>query len=217
MLERIDVISDVVCPWCMIGKRHLSAATGQWIARHPDQVPVVTWHAFELNPDLPVEGMDRQAYTSQKFGGPDRAREIYARVAAAGESAGIAFDFDAIRVQPNTFQAHRLITRAAAGARQDALVEALFGAYFLEGRDLTQDTVLADVAGESGQDRGDALAFLAGDALRDEVRAELRMAREIGVQGVPFFIFNQRLALSGAHPPEVLLAAMEEAASGNGA
>jgi predicted DsbA family dithiol-disulfide isomerase len=172
----------------------------------------VAWHAFQLNPQLPGAGMARANYIAAKFGGAQRAREIYARVAAAGQGAGIAFDFDGIQTQPNTTQAHRLIARAGELGRQDAVVEALFEGYFLRGRDLTSDEVLVELAAAAGLDAGETAAFLASDELQQEVGADERMAREIGVEGVPFFIFNQRLAVSGAQPAEVLLEAMAQAA-----
>ncbi|MEI7967831.1 MAG: DsbA family oxidoreductase [Betaproteobacteria bacterium] len=211
MLERVDVISDVVCPWCYIGKRRLAEALDQWQARHPEQTPEVTWHPFQLNPDLPAAGVPRQDYVARKFGGPERAREIYARVAAAGREAGIAFDFDAMQVQPNTAQAHRLIAWSADHGAQDALVEALFQGYFLDVRDLTRDAVLAELASRAGLDPAAAAAFLASDALDAEVAADERAARDIGVEGVPFFVFNRRLAVSGAQPAAVLLEAMTRA------
>ena len=212
MLERIDVISDVVCPWCFIGKRHLEGALALWRQRHPGGAPTVAWHAFQLNPQLPSAGMARADYIAAKFGGAQRARDIYARVATAGQGAGIAFDFDRIQTQPNTTQAHRLIAQAGELGRQDAVVEALFEGYFLRGRDLTSDEVLVELAASAGLDAGETAAFLASDALRQEVGADERMARDIGVEGVPFFIFNQRLAVSGAQPAEVLLEAMAQAA-----
>jgi hypothetical protein len=127
----IDVISDVVCPWCYIGKRRLEEAIVLWRERHPGEEPEVRWHPFELNPDLPAGGMDRRSYLENKFGGPERAREIYARVEAAGREADIAFDFSRIQVQPNTSNAHRLIAWAGALGNQTPMVDALVQGYFL--------------------------------------------------------------------------------------
>lgn len=213
MLQSVNVISDVVCPWCFIGKRHLEAALAEYRKRHPEQAPAVHWHAFQLNPDLPRSGADRKTYLERKFGGPQRAAEIYARVSQAGQRAGLDFQFDRILMQPNTVQAHRLIARAADDGTQDAMVEALFRAYFLDGRNLTDDAVLAELAEGAGLDRDAAVAFLASDALTDRVADDAALAQRIGVQGVPFFIFDGRLACSGAQPPEVLVEAMEEAAA----
>ncbi|MCW5625707.1 MAG: DsbA family oxidoreductase, partial [Burkholderiales bacterium] len=137
MPARIDVISDVVCPWCYIGKRRLEQALELWRERHPDDTPEVIWHPFELNPDLAKTGMDRARYLEEKFGGPARAQAIYARVEAAGREVGIPFDFGRIQVQPNTVDAHRLIAWASLADRQSELVEELFRGYFLEARDYT--------------------------------------------------------------------------------
>lgn len=206
----IDIISDVVCPWCFIGKRRLEQALVLWRERHPGEEPEIRWHPYELNPHLPAAGMDRRRYLEDKFGGPERAREIYARVEAAGHEVEIPFDFDRIRVQPNTANAHRLIAWAGAQGRQGAMVDALFDGYFLEGRDLASQAALVDLAGGAGFDRELAADLLASDELLDHVRKEEDTAHRIGVQGVPFFIFNQRVALSGAQPPDVLADAMEQ-------
>lgn len=206
----IDIISDVVCPWCFIGKRRLEQALVLWRDRHPGEEPEVRWHPFELNPHMPTGGMDRRRYLEEKFGGPERAREIYARVEAAGREVDIPFDFDRIVVQPNTVNAHRLIAWAGAQGRQTAMVDALFDGYFLEGRDLTSKDELVELAGGSGFDRELAADLLESDELLDHVRKEEDTAHRIGVQGVPFFIFNQRVALSGAQPPELLVDAMEQ-------
>jgi predicted DsbA family dithiol-disulfide isomerase len=205
----IDVISDVVCPWCFIGKRNLEAALATWAQQHPDEAaPRVRWHPFQLNPGLPVEGIPRARYVAEKFGGPERAKEIYARVARAGEQAGLALRFDAIERQPNTVDAHRLIHLADRMGRQDAMVEALFRGYFLEAADLTSRDRLVDLAADAGLERAEAAAYLAGEQDRLFIENEDHRARTMGVQGVPFFIFAHKYALSGAHPPETLLEAM---------
>ena len=211
---QIDIFSDVVCPWCFIGKRNLETALGQWRARHPDETPVVRWHPFQLNPDLPSGGVPRREYLERKFGGPERARDIYARVCAAGLRAGIAFAFDAIRIQPNTMDSHRLLHYAAGHERQDEVAEEIFRRYFLEGADLTDRRTLADIAARAGLNREAVETYLASDTDRALIEEQDRRARAIGVEGVPFFIFNQRLALSGAQPPEVMLEAMEKAREG---
>jgi predicted DsbA family dithiol-disulfide isomerase len=206
----IDIISDVVCPWCFIGKRRLDQAIALWRDRHPGEEPQVRWHPFELNPQMPATGMDRRRYLEDKFGGPERAREIYARVEAAGREVDIPFDFGRIEVQPNTVNAHRLIAWAGAMGRQVAMVDALFDGYFLEARNFASNDELVDVAGAAGFDRGLAADLLESDELLDHIRKEEDTAHRIGVQGVPFFIFNQRVALSGAQPPDVLADAMEQ-------
>jgi predicted DsbA family dithiol-disulfide isomerase len=208
----IDVISDVVCPWCYIGKRNLEAALETWRQQHPDEaVPQVNWHPFQLNPGLPESGMPRAQYIADKFGGPERAKEIYARVSNAGATAGIAFNFDGIVRQPNTVNPHRLIHLAGEQGKQEEMVEALFRGYFLDQADLTSNDTLANIAATAGMDREQVSAYLATDQDKPLVENGDHRARTIGVQGVPFFIFNQRYALSGAQPPEVLLDVMQKA------
>ena len=209
----IDIVSDVVCPWCYVGKRRLEAALAR---RTRDDVPVqVRWLAFQLNPDIPAGGVDRRSYLEQKFGGPERAKQIYARINAAGDEVGIPFDFERIVRQPNTVDAHRLIAWAQDLdlKASDALIERLFRAYFVEGIDIGDIDALARLAGEAGFDATAARAWLASDAGRTAIDGEEQRARALGVTGVPFFVFNQRLAVSGAQPPEVLLGAMEQAAT----
>ena len=207
----IDVISDVVCPWCYIGKRRLEAALTLWEQAHPGEPPTVIWHPFELNPTMARAGMDRQQYLADKFGGPERAKQIYARVEAAGAEVGIPFAFDRMQIQPNTVQTHRLIAWAMGSGRQGDLVEALFRGYFLEQSDLTSDAVLAGIAASAGLDGEAALAFLGTTEGAEEVRAEEAAAQRMGVSGVPFFIIDQRFGLSGAQPEREIVAALEEA------
>ncbi|MDQ3445365.1 MAG: DsbA family oxidoreductase, partial [Pseudomonadota bacterium] len=201
-------------PWCYIGKRKLEAALAQRTDVDAQRVQV-RWLAFQLNPDIPAGGVDRRSYLEQKFGGPERAQQIYARIKTAGDEVGIPFDFERIVRQPNTVDAHRLTAWAqdldldAA----DALVERLFRAYFVDGVNIGDIDALAALAGDAGLDATAARAWLASDAGRTAIEAEERRARALGVTGVPFFVFNQRLAVSGAQPPEVLLEAIEQAAT----
>jgi predicted DsbA family dithiol-disulfide isomerase len=153
----------------------------------------------------------RKQYLENKFGGPERAKEIYARVITAGKRADIDFAFDAIQVQPNTVDAHRLMHHAGEHGKQDEMAETIFRRYFVEGADLSNKETLADIAQQAGMDRDEAATYLASAADRDLIEEQDRRARAIGVEGVPFFIFNQRLALSGAQPPEVIVEAMEKA------
>jgi predicted DsbA family dithiol-disulfide isomerase len=207
----VDVVSDVVCPWCYIGKRKLERALAEVRAREPGVGITVRWHPFELNPDLPVEGIARADYIEAKFGGGQRASEIYARVQAVGLTVGIAFDFERITRQPNTRAAHRLIAWAQQAGDAEPLVELLFRAYFIEGRRLTDAGELAAIAQEAGFPRDAAQALLASERLRAEVDAEYREAQDVGVTGVPFFIFNGRTAVSGAHDPPALIEAIAAA------
>ncbi len=197
---RIDIYSDVICPWCFIGKRRLERA----LSERPQRDLTVRWRAFQLNPDMPAQGMDRQFYLQLKFGSAAGAERIYREIRAAGEEEDLAFAFEAIRRTPNTIDCHRLIRFAALRGRQDAVVEALFRAYFLAGEDIGAPEVLLRVAESAGLDPADARAFLESDLEEGAVRAEDLAARQAGLQGVPTFIVNGKFALSGAHQPEVL-------------
>lgn len=206
----IDVVSDVVCPWCYIGKRRLEGALALYSSAHPGApAPAVTWRPFQLNPGMPDEGMAREEYVQRKFG--TRGGAVYDRVAAVGREVGIAFAFDRISRQPNTLVAHSLIELAERRGAQDAVVEALFRAYFLDGVDLTARANLVAIATGAGLDRVEVEAWLDDANARDFASAEDQRAREIGIEGVPFFIFNGRVAVSGAHPAEALLEAMKQA------
>jgi predicted DsbA family dithiol-disulfide isomerase len=208
----IDVVSDVVCPWCYIGKRRLETALAALMAQAPALVPQVRWHPFQLNPDLPPEGIERARYLEAKFGGAARADAIYARVREAASQSGVTLALDAITRQPNTLAAHRLIMWTQ-GQRGDAssLVERLFRAYFVEGRLIGDPATLAELAADAGGDAAAVRAFLASDQLRDDVADADERARALGISGVPFFVFNGRVALSGAHEPETLLDAIAQA------
>lgn len=203
---RIDVFSDVVCPWCFVGKRRLDAALTAAGLGDAE----VHWHAFQLNPDLPPGGVDRREYMRQKFGDEANVARIHERVSEAGRSAGIEFHFDRIARSPNTFDAHRLLKLAEAQHRQGAVKEALLSAYFLEGRDIGDHAVLQEIAAKAAME-GDVGAWLAGDGAADEVRADLAAAARFEISGVPFFIFGGRYALAGAQPPEVFAQVLAEA------
>jgi predicted DsbA family dithiol-disulfide isomerase len=210
----IDIISDVVCPWCYIGKRQIEAALALYAQQTPgaDQ-PHVTWRPFQLNPQLPAEGMSRQDYVVQKFGAA-RSKDIYARVAAVGVEYGIAFAFDKIARQPNTVAAHSLIALAGEAGLpglQGRVKEALLRAYFLDGIDLTKTENLVAIATAAGLERSRVEQYLADPQSRQAVEQEDQRARAIGVEGVPFFIFNGKLAVSGAQGPQALLDAMRQA------
>ena len=202
---RIDVFSDVVCPWCFVGKRRLDAA----LAAAGIADAEVRWHAYQLNPDLPPGGVDRSDYMRQKFGSEANIDRIHERVSEAGRSAGIEFRFDQIARSPNTFDAHRLLYLAGTQGLQGKLKEALLSAYFLEGRDIGDRAVLSDIAARAGM-QGDTAAWLAGDAASQEVRADLETAARFEISGVPFFIFAGRYALAGAQPPEVFAQVLDE-------
>ena len=212
----IDIISDVVCPWCYIGKRQIEAALALYAQQHPGaERPRLAWRPFQLNPQLPAEGMSRAQYVVQKFG-VARSKDIYARVAAVGAEYGIAFAFDRIARQPNTVAAHSLIALAGATAPpasdlQDRVKEAFLHAYFLDGVDLTRTENLVEIATAAGLDRAQVEQCLADPQSRQAVEQEDQRARAIGVEGVPYFIFNGKLAVSGAQGPAALLDAMRQA------
>jgi len=197
---RIDIFSDTVCPWCFIGKRRLERA----LEGTPPEEPEIHWRAFQLNPDMPAEGMERSQYLETKFGGPEGAKQVYQQIASAGEGEGIDFQFKSIDRTPNSVQSHRLIRFASGQGKQDAVVERLFKAYFLEGQNIGEDAVLSELAVEAGLDKEEVDSFLAGEERREEILSEDLYARQQGINGVPCFIFNGRYALSGAQDPSVL-------------
>lgn len=198
---QIDIVSDIVCPWCYIGKRRLERA----LALRPEFGFQIGWRPFQLNPDMPSEGMDREQYLNLKFGGSDRARRIYNSVRQAGTEEGIPFAFEAIRRQPNTTDAHRLIRWAAAEGAQDAVVENLFRVYFTDGADLGDRDVLLAVASQCGLEEAEIARCFAEDIDRDLVHREEAVARRLGINGVPCFIVERKYAVSGAQDPSVLL------------
>ena len=207
----VDVVSDVVCPWCFIGKRKLETALAELATREPSLAAEVRWHPFELNPDLPAAGIPRTEYLERKWGSVARANENYVRVRSIGEAVGIAFRFERIERQPNTFDAHRLIAWAQRQGDANGLVERLFAAYFVDGRFVGDRAELARIAAEAGLSEGEARAMLESDAAREQVEGESREALDVGVRGVPFYIFNGRIAVSGAQDPQALLQAIAAA------
>jgi predicted DsbA family dithiol-disulfide isomerase len=202
----VDVISDVICPWCFIGKRRLEKA----IAAYGRPVKV-RWLPFQLNPQMPTEGISRREYRTKKFGSWERSIELDAQVAAAGGAEGIHFAFDQIARTPNTLDAHRLIWLADREGVQDAVVEALFQAYFTDGRIIGDRQTLLDVVAESGLDRGKADGVLTSGGGQEAMSEANELARRVRVEGVPFFVINGKVRLSGAQPPEAFLEAFRQA------
>ncbi|WP_298727822.1 DsbA family oxidoreductase [uncultured Ferrovibrio sp.] len=205
---RIEIVSDVICPWCFIGKRRLEKA----LAQRPDLDFEIGWRPFQLNPDMPKEGADRKSYLEAKFGGPERAKEIYARVTAEGAKEGIPFDFDGIKRTPNTLAAHSVLRWALSTGAQTELKERLFRLYFLEGQDIGNHQVLADAAEAEGMDGALVKRLLDEGHDADVIQAEDQMARQLGITGVPFFIFERRYGVPGAQDPEVLLQVIDRVA-----
>ena len=193
----IDIVFDVVCPWCFVGKRRLERA----LAARPGIHASLRWRVFQLNPELPPDGVARGPYIAAKFGGTGHVKRMHRAVEEAGWREGIRFDFDRIERIPNSLDAHRLIRWAGYGGCPNA-ADALFSAYFEDGRDIGRPSVLADIAGELGFDRSAAATWLAGDADRAALRAEDIAARHQGITGVPCFVIGGRYAISGAQEPE---------------
>ena len=196
---KLDIISDTICPWCYIGKRRLERA----LAVRPVPALEIEWRPFQLNPDMPAEGMDRAQYLAAKFGGADAAERIYEPVRAVGREERIDFAFERMARVPNAVASHRLIRRAGELGRQDALVEAMFTAYFTEAADIGQPDSLVAIAEAAGLDADDTRAYLATERDRDAIEAEDAMARSSGISGVPAFIFDRRYLISGAQDPAV--------------
>ena len=204
---RVDVVSDVMCPWCLIGKRRLERA----IEASPDLDWTVIWRPYQLDPTLPPEGKPRSQYLNEKFGA-ERAAAIYDRIREEGAKEGIAFDFEAIEVSPNTLDAHRLLRWAVTASPhiQNMLKERLLTDFFLHGRNVGDHDVLLQAAHDVGLDAHKLKPMLEGDLDRDAVRQEIAYLQHIGVTGVPCFIFEEKLAVSGAQEPAALIEAARQ-------
>lgn len=209
MSVAVEVVSDVVCPWCFIGKRRLEKA----LVLVPDIAVEVRWMPFQLDPTVPADGMDRALYLKRRFGSAEDIARVYAPVEAAGKAEDIPFAFDRITRSPNTIDAHRVIRWAGVEGVQDAVVERLFRLYFLDGGDLTSRAVLAAAAAAAGMDGTVVERLLASDADRDAVAGEAAQARAIGIEGVPAFLIARRYAVLGAREPEVIAGAIARAAA----
>jgi len=205
-MVKLDIISDPICPWCYIGKTLLDQALDQ----RPDHPFQIEWHPFQLNPDMPAEGMDRRAYLEGKFGGKEGAARAYAPVLERAEAAGLSIDFAAIPRTPNTLDAHRLLHWAGIEECQDRMAMALFRAYFDEGRDIGDHETLADIADSLSMDGGMILRLLQTDADREDIKARDAQFREMGISGVPTFIVAGQHAVPGCQPPEMWLKVIDE-------
>jgi predicted DsbA family dithiol-disulfide isomerase len=205
---RIEVYSDVICPWCYVGKRRLERA----LSELKDVVKgEVTWRPFQLNPTMPLDGMDRTTYLKAKFGSLEAFGRMEEQLLAAGADEQIPFAFEKVARTPNTFAAHRLVWYAAQQAKQDEVVEALFRAYFLEGKDIGDLKTLTHAAAEAGLERVKADTFLASEKGAAEVKAEEAVGRRLGISGVPYFVFNGTVSISGAQPPAIFVSAIRQA------
>jgi predicted DsbA family dithiol-disulfide isomerase len=196
----IEVVHDLVCPWCFLGVRRLRRA----LHRRPDLQFDLVWRPFLLNPDMPRAGMPRADYVARKFGGEERARRLYGSITEIGRAEGIAFRFDRIRRTPSSVDAHRLVRWAAPRGRAAEMVDAIFSAHFTDGRDVGDAGVLAAIAVACGLSANDAISFLNSDRECDQVHAENLRAHRLGINGVPCFVVGGRHAIAGAQEPEVL-------------
>ena len=196
---KLDIMSDPICPWCYIGKAHLDRA----LQDHPDHPFAIEWHPFQLNPDMPREGMDRRSYLERKFGGKEGAVRAYAPVVEHAEKAGLNINFEAMQRTPNTLDAHRLIHWAGIEGRQTAAVSALFKAYFVDARDIGDAEVLADIADSIEMDAAVVARLLKSDVDAQDIRDRDAHSRKMGVNSVPTFIVANTHAVPGAQPPEL--------------
>lgn len=197
----VDIVSDTICPWCYIGKRRFERALE--LSGRNDIA--ISWRPFQLNPDMPPEGMTRDDYVRSKFGGGDRPRQIYQAIAESGREAGIEFQFSRVKRTPNTVLSHRLVHWSAKNERQDEVVAELFKAYFEEGLDIGEIDILVECAKRAGLDAAPTHKFLLTDEGRQEVVASDVYARRLGINGVPCFIVNRKYAVSGAQPPSAFV------------
>ncbi|MCP5074682.1 MAG: DsbA family oxidoreductase [Rhodobacteraceae bacterium] len=216
-MTKLDIISDPICPWCFIGKTKLDRA----LEANPEHDLIIEWHPYQLNPDMPSEGMDRREYLELKFGGQQQAVDVYMQVENAAKEVGLQLDFAGIKRTPNTLDAHRLIHWAAIEGLQNAVVDRLFKAYFKEGRDISDHSVLVRAAAAAGMDGEMVRMLLAGDADRDDIKSRDADARVKGVSGVPCFVIDNHYVVQGAQQTETwdkvikeLIEARSEAGNG---
>jgi predicted DsbA family dithiol-disulfide isomerase len=204
---RVDVFSDIACPFCFVGDSRLERV----IESHPELEMEWIWHPFQLQPDLPERGIPWETFSVQKFGGLEARRSAFSHVIQAGASEGIRFDFERMPVAPNTLNAHRLVLLASETDLGKAMALVLYRAYFTEATDITDPNELERIALEVGLDAIAVQELLSGDSYKEEVRTSQLEANRLDISGVPFFIFNQKFAVSGAQPFEVFEQALERA------
>ena len=202
----LDIFSDPVCPWCLIGKAHLDRA----LEAHPEHPFEIAWHPFQLNPDMPAEGVEKRPYLVKRLGGEAKVDAIHERLREIAKAAGVAMDPDKPEMLPNTMNAHRMIHWAGIEGKQAAMVSSLFRAYWRDGRDIGDVEELCDIAEEIGMDPVAVARLLATDADLDDLRARDVDARKKGVTAVPTFLIAQQYVVSGAQPPEVWAQVIEE-------
>ena len=206
MTIKLDILSDPICPWCYIGKTNLDKA----LAQVPDHPFTIEWHPFQLNPDMPIAGMDRREYLEGKFGGKEAAVKAYAPVVEHAQKSGLTINFEAMKRTPNTLDAHRLIHWAGIESKQNEAVDALFQAYFVDARDIGSAEVLGDIADSIGMDAAVVQKLLATDNDIEDVKSRDAHSRQMGVTSVPTFIVDNKHAVPGAQPPELWLKVIGE-------
>lgn len=212
-MTTIDTISDPICPWCYIGKTRLDRA----LEANSNHDFVIEWHPFQLNPTMPDEGMERREYLEAKFGGQEGAVRAYAQIDKAARENGLDLNFGGIKRTPNTVDAHRLIHWAGIEGKQNAVVDRLFKAYFKEGRDISDHSVLVRIAAAASMDGEATRILLAGDADKDDIRERDLKSRQSGIQGVPCFVIDNHYVVNGAQPTEMWEQVIKEISEKNSA
>ena len=198
-MAKIDIISDPICPWCYIGKTRLDRA----LELNPTHNFIIEWHPFQLNPTMPKDGMDRREYLEAKFGGQKEAIEVYSNIDKTAAETGLSLNFGGIKRTPNTIDAHRLIHWAGIEGRQNSIIDRLFKAYFQEGRDISEHSVLTRIASAAGMDQDVVRSLLKSDADKEDIKARDTDARKRGIQGVPAFVVANEYVIQGAQTIDI--------------
>ena len=214
-MAKIDIISDPICPWCYIGKTRLDRA----LELNPTHNFIIEWHPFQLNPTMPKDGMDRREYLEAKFGGQKEAIEVYRNIDKTATETGLSLNFGGIKRTPNTIDAHRLIHWAGVEGRQNSIIDRLFKAYFQEGRDISEHSVLTRIASAAGMDQDVVRSLLKSDADKEDIKARDTDARKRGIQGVPAFVVANEYVIQGAQTIDIwdnIIKEIQEVISKNG-
>ena len=214
-MTKLDIISDPICPWCYIGKTRLDRA----LELNPTHNFIIEWHPFQLNPTMPKDGMDRREYLEAKFGGQKEAIEVYSNIDKTATETGLSLNFGGIKRTPNTIDAHRLIHWAGIEGRQNSIIDRLFKAYFQEGRDISEHSVLTRIASAAGMDQDVVRSLLKSDADKEDIKARDTDARKRGIQGVPAFVVANEYVIQGAQTIDIwdnIIKEIQEVISKNG-
>ena len=214
-MAKIDIISDPICPWCYIGKTRLDRA----LELNPTHNFIIEWHPFQLNPTMPKDGMDRREYLEAKFGGQKEAIDVYSNIDKTATETGLSLNFGGIKRTPNTIDAHRLIHWAGIEGRQNSIIDRLFKAYFQEGRDISEHSVLTRIASAAGMDQDVVRSLLKSDADKEDIKARDTDARKRGIQGVPAFVVANEYVIQGAQTIDIwdnIIKEIQEVISKNG-